>query len=192
MPEPNQPPQEVYVSLTSTINDQLVQKLVNSVSIAINNNIKIVHLFMYSPGGSVPAAVTIYNFLTNIPINLIVYNGGYIASAAAIIYLSGKVRKASPNATFLLHEITFSNTAPMTVEFMKTHIQSIERDGAIIENILRRNTSISDSQIKTLQTSDLIIGAEEAKSINLVHEIGDFVLPPGNQLYNIEMHVSPS
>ena len=185
MTEPNQLPEEIYASLASVIDDSLVQRLVSSFATAINNKVKTIHLFMHSPGGSVSSAVSIYNLLSNIPINIIIYNGGYVASAAVIVYLSGKIRKASANATFLLHEVTFNPSAPMTAEFMKTRVQIIERDSMIIESILRKHVSISDSKLEILKRSDLFIGAEEAKSIKLIHEIGDFVLPPGNQLFNI-------
>ncbi len=179
------PPDEVYASLTSQINEDLVQRVVNCFSVAINNKIKAVHLFMFSPGGMIPAAVAIYNFLSNIPIDLITYNGGYVASSAVLIYLAGKVRRASPNSTFLIHESTLQFSGPMNAEFLKVRSSSVERDNEIVESILRKHISIHNPKGRILGNIDQIIGAEEAKSIKLTHEIADFVLPPGNQLFNI-------
>ena len=64
----NQLPSEIFVSCASPIDDQLVQKMFNTFSIAINNRVKIVNLLIHSPGGYVPSGIAIYNFLSNIPI----------------------------------------------------------------------------------------------------------------------------
>ena len=180
-----QPPEEIFMSFAAPIDDQLAQKLFNAFSLAINNHVKKVNLLMYSTGGYISSGIALYNFLTNIPPEITTYNCGNIASIAVIVYLSGKVRKTSTNATFMFHRTSCSPTIPLGADVMRIRAESAERDDRNTETIWRKHITMTEDQWNVLNKTDLVVGAEEAIKIGLASEIADFKLPESTQLFNI-------
>jgi len=181
----SQAPEEIFMSVASPIDDQLVQKLFNAFSLVINGPVKKVNLLMHSSGGYVSSGIALYNLLTNIPIHITTYNGGNVASIAVLVYLSGKVRKTSANATFMLHKTAFHPATPIPAEIMRIRADNAERDDRNTEAIWRKYITMSDDKWGILERLDLTIGAEEAVAIGLANGIADFKLPEATQLFNI-------
>ena len=185
MEKQNKQPEEVYVTMASFIDDQLVQRVFALFSLLINNNVKTVHLLMQSTGGHVPAGIALYNFLKNIPVNIITYNGGNVASIAVIVYLAGKIRNVSENASFMIHKTSFQFPAPVMAEILEICANNIKRDDANTEAIWKKYITMKDEKWGILKTTDLIIRPEEAVAIGLSHAMGDFALPTGNKLFDV-------
>src|SRR5579859_1867486 len=103
MADAPQLPEEVYLTLTGLVDQDMVKRIFNSFAVAVNGGVKTAHMLIQSTGGMVSEGVAIYNYLRGLPINLITYNGGSVASIAVLVYLSGKTRKASATSTFMIH-----------------------------------------------------------------------------------------
>ncbi|MBI5102526.1 MAG: ATP-dependent Clp protease proteolytic subunit [Nitrospirae bacterium] len=184
MDNQNKIPDEIFVSCASPIDDQLVQNIFKLFSDIIRNNVKTVHLLLHSPGGTVQSGIALYNFLTNIPVNIIMYNGGWVGSSAVLFYLAGKTRKASSNAIFILHKTVHPNTS-LAAKDMKRRANDIERDDTNSEAIWEKHIIIPDDKRRILEQGDVVMDVEEAKATGLVHEIADFRVPAGSQLISI-------
>lgn len=154
-------------------------------SVAINAGVKRVHLLMQSTGGLVDDGIAIYNYLSNLPIEITTYNGGSVQSIAVLVYLAGKVRKASRNASFLIHKTSFGFPVNPTAEMMRLRADAAEHCDKNVDSILRAHINMPDERWALRDRSDIIIAAAEAVGFALVHEIGNFTPPPGCQLYNI-------
>lgn len=101
-------PNNVYAIFCGGIEQGAMQKIVNSLTIAMGAGVKHVHLLFQSAGGYVGDGVFLYNLLRAIPIEVTLYNAGQISSAGIIGYLGAKHRKTTRTATFMLHRSTNS------------------------------------------------------------------------------------
>lgn len=93
--QPSAPtPDDVYASVAGAVDAQMVQRIFNGFSIALNEGVKTVHLLVHSGGGLIGDGIGIYNYLRKLPLNIVTYNGGTVASIAVILFLAAKTRRA--------------------------------------------------------------------------------------------------
>ncbi len=178
-------PKTIYASLAGNVDTQMVQRVFGAFAIAVNEKVETVHLLVHSGGGLIGDGVGIYNYLRNLPLTLVTYNGGTVASIAILIYLAGKQRKASKTATFMLHRSHFTATAPATTDTLEAIANSLRIDDGRIEEILKEHVQLPPDQWKLHEKADLTVTANDALKYGMIHDISDFQVPPDSQLYNI-------
>lgn len=177
-------PQDAYVVFAGTIDQNAVQKMFNSLTGAISANIGHVHLLFQSFGGTVGDGVCLYNFFKFLPINLTIYNSGSVQSIATLAFLGAKNRKASANATFMIHKTRIS-PQHATASVLDAVTDGIRLDDDRTEAIFKNNLTIPRKKWLVHGYADLWFSANDAKEIGLIHEIGDFSPPIGAKVYNI-------
>jgi ATP-dependent Clp protease protease subunit len=128
--------------------------------------------------------ICLYNFFRTFPLDLTIYNAGNVGSIAAIAYLGVKTRKASANATFMIHR-TYANTQAATSSRFETMAKSIRMDDERSEAIMREHLKLSPSQWAALDKDELYFTAKEALEVGFIQEIGDFAPPAGAHVYGI-------
>ena len=174
-----------YATFSGMVGPDASQRFFHAFGMMLNASAKRVHLLIHSAGGNVSDGIAIYNFLTNMPIEIITYNVGAVESIAVLVYLTGKVRKASRNASFLIHKTRFGFVEPATAEMLRRRADGAELSDKNTDLILREHIVMPDHKWAERDRADLILSAEEAKEFTLVHEIADFVPPPGCKLFSI-------
>lgn len=182
---PEQLPEEIYATFAGSIDQHAISRMFGSFPIAINDGVKTVHLLINSLGGFVADGIAAYNYLRNLPLSIVTYNGGSVASIAVIMFLAGQTRKCSPNATFMIHKTTFSMPQAQTAFDLRHRADAAEMDDNNTDSILRSQIHMPDSNWNMRDRCDLTISAQDAKKFGLVHEIADFQPPAGTQLFNI-------
>lgn len=180
-------PKVIYATLGGNVDTQMVQRLFNACSLAVNDGVETVHLLMHSNGGQVSDGIGIYNFLRKLPMNIIAYNGGTVASIAVIIFLAAKQRKASGTATFMIHRTHFGATVPVTSDIAESIGNMLKIDDGRTDGILQEHIKMPPDKWATHQKVELAITAREALDYGLIHEIADFQVPPGNHLFNLNV-----
>ena len=88
---PEHPQKEIWITLTGQIDQSMVKGVFQFAANATHDQIKTVHLLIQSGGGFVSDGICLYNFLKNLPINLVTYNMGNVSSMAVILYLAAKI-----------------------------------------------------------------------------------------------------
>ena len=180
-------PQEIYLSLAGPIDQAMVQRVYNTMAIAVNGGAKIVHLILHSNGGGVADGVALHSYFKSLPLDLCFYNGGTVSSIAVIVFLGARKRYASAHATFMIHK-THSPDKMAATQADRLHALAnsykVEdaRTRLIIETDLPR---LSKERLEHHLDTELPFDATEALECGLITEIRDFVVPPGNQLSNI-------
>ncbi len=180
-----QPPKEIWITLAGQIDQAMVQSVFQFAANATHNQIDTVHLLVQSGGGFVSDGICLYNFLKNLPINLITYNMGNVSSMAVILYLAAKHRVATENATFMIHKTHASPNPGATASMLKEIADSLDIDNARTEAILHENLTLPEEKWVLHQHGNLTFTAKEAMDFALVHELGNFAPPPGAPFYNI-------
>lgn len=177
-------PETIYATLTGTVDAQMVQRVFNAGSIAVNGGVKTLHLLIHSTGGFIGDGIGIYNYLRNLPIALTTYNVGSISSIAVHVYLSGKIRKVSKTATFMLHKSTYTPTVA-TAERLKMSAEGLLIEDQRSESILRENVKLPPEKWQVHERGDLTLTAEESVQFGLAHAIGDWAPPAGARISTI-------
>jgi ATP-dependent Clp protease protease subunit len=178
-------PAEVYATLAGTVNADMTRRVFSGGSVAINSGVKTLHLLIQSTGGFVGDGIGIYNYLRSLPIELVTYNGGSVSSIAVLVYLAGKIRKVSKTATFMIHKSTFTFGTPTTAERLKLATDGLLVEDSRSEAILREHVNLPPEKWEIHERGELTLSAEESVKFGLAHAVADFMLPPGNKLYNL-------
>jgi ATP-dependent Clp protease protease subunit len=190
---PAQPPQpapalpaEIFATLTGDVNADMVRRVFNAGSIAINAKVRKLHLLIQSTGGFIGDGIALHNYLKNIPVEITTYNMGSIMSIAVLVYLVGKVRNVSKTATFMVHKSTAALNMPAAgPDFLKATAESLLIDDARSEAILREHVNLPLEKWRVQERGPLTITAEESVQFGLAHTITDWVLPSGTDLATI-------
>lgn len=101
------------ISHVGPIDDQFVNSI-QRIIISQSNPLTHLTLQISSPGGSVIAGITAYNYLKSLPIDVHTHNLGEVSSAAILPYLAGNIRTAEDVSKFMFHpvEITLDGSLP--------------------------------------------------------------------------------
>ena len=182
-PSPDQPT-EIYLTFAGFIDETAMRALLVYFTQAHRERIGIIHLLIQSPGGAVDTALALYNILTRGTIEVRTYNVGSVDSAAVLVFLAGKQRFASPDATFTMHKTVVQFGMTTAARVVARAVKTKRLDEAS-EAIIRQHVRMPNEKWNVQTTGDLNVSANEAKEFGLIHGIGFFTPPTGTQIYNI-------
>src|SRR5580698_1158212 len=120
-------PPDVYAIFAGPIDQANSGKIVNNITGGTQRGAKHIHVLFQSAGGSVADGVFLYNLFRSLPIEITLYNGGQICSAALVAYLGATHRKTNARGTFMVHRSTF-NPQPATSKNLRHVAQSLALD----------------------------------------------------------------
>jgi len=129
---------------------------------------KDISLYINSPGGSVTAALAMYDTMQYIRCDVATICIGQAASAAAVLLASGAhgKRSALPNSRVLIHQPW--GGAQGQVTDIEIQARELLRIRATLDDILSKHTGQSAEKIHADTERDNIMTAEEAMAYGLV------------------------
>lgn len=169
---------ERIVFLSGAIDDDMANIIIAQLLfLESEDQKKDIKLYVHSPGGSVTAAMAIYDTMNHIKPDVSTICIGIAASAAAIILSSGTKGKrfALPNAEVMIHQVM--GGAEGQASDIAISARHILRTKENLNKILAKNTGKSITQVEKDSDRDYYMVAEEAKKYGLVDE----VLKPKNR-----------
>ena len=167
------------VSLLGEIKPKSIEEVKKEILEALKESQDEVILFVCSPGGSGPYAIHFYEWVLMEKIPLITVASGEVASAALIVFLAGRKRKATSHRWFCVHKggsfkwdclakllrIFAPKRYKEGIELMATYKQKAEE-------IILSETEVPPTKLhQALRKSYWIFDAYEAKEWGLVEEI---------------------
>ncbi len=132
---------------------------------------KEIKLYIHSPGGSVSAAMAIYDTMNHIKPDVATICIGLAASAAAVLLSSGTRGKrfVLPNAEVMIHQVMGGAEGQASdIAISAKHILRIKEN---LNKILAKNTGKSIDQVEKDSDRDYYMTADEARKYGLVDEI---------------------
>lgn len=132
---------------------------------------KDISLYINSPGGSVTAALAVYDTMQYIRCDVSTICIGQCASAAAVLLASGAPGKrfALPNSRILIHQPWGGAQGQVTdIEIQARELLRIRKT---LDEILARHTGQTPEQIHLDTERDNIMTAEEAREYGLVDAV---------------------
>jgi ATP-dependent Clp protease protease subunit len=79
-----------------------LRRVFDAVADMTEDRITTAHILIQSNGGYVSDGICLYNYLSKLPIKIVTYNAGAVASIAVILYLAGRALPAT--ARFMVHK----------------------------------------------------------------------------------------
>ena len=175
------------LSFVDTVNFDSARKLLGAVNAALTDDITDLTLLISSPGGQLIPGFAVYNQLLGIPINFTVHNTGSVNSIANAIFLAGKVRYASPSATFLFHgtQWGFAQATELPRTQLEEILHSLDADEKRLRDILVEKTKLTTQEAANLLASGVTKDAAFALEKGFIDEVIEFTLPAGVPIYQI-------
>jgi ATP-dependent Clp protease protease subunit len=155
----------------------IVDSVANSVIaqllfLASQDSKKDIQLYINSPGGSLTAALAIYDTMQYIKPAVSTVCVGMAASAAAVLLASGEKGKrfALPNSEIMLHQVAVSGVSGEAVE-IEIAAKQIVKLRSKVNQILAHHTGQPLEKIGKDTDRDFYLSAQEAKKYGLIDEV---------------------
>lgn len=136
---------------------------------------KEIKVYINSPGGSVTAAMAIYDTMQYVKPDVITVCIGQAASAAAVLLAAGAAgkRMSLPNARVMIHQVMGGVEGQVRdVEIQTKEMMRIKNQ---INNILVKHTGQNIKKIETDSDRDFFMTPEEAKGYGLIDKVIGFI-----------------
>jgi ATP-dependent Clp protease protease subunit len=179
-------PKIAYLGYCGVIDSAGVTRIAQAINAAVNQQYDNVHMCFSSIGGYVGDGVYLYHHIRSLPIPVTMHNIGTVSSIATTLFVAGEKRLCSPNAIFMMHPVAVgAPTQQLSSAPLVMALEAALADEERTERILRERTKMPDEMLTGRRQRDVYITAQQALECSLVHEIADFSLPPGNQIFQI-------
>lgn len=185
MPDLTGEPRRRFFGFTGMIDDDGASRLASALNLAVNESMDEVHLCISSPGGFVHSGVYVYNHMRALPLKVVAYNTGSVASIAVAVFVGAAERYCSRHGVFMVHPTSFPPQAGMTATLLQSTLAAALADDARTEAILRECANVPEAVLSDRRSKDVYITAQEAVAYGLAHEVREFALPEGNQMLQI-------
>ena len=174
-----------YYGFTGLIEPGSATRIAAALNSAINGGYNEIYLCLSSLGGFVADGVYLYNHIKGLPAKVIIHNTGTVSSIAVAIYTAAKVRYCSQHGVFMIHPTAMPAQENMPAEKLQSSLTAALADDERTENILRERASIPDTVLVERRFKEVYITPKQAVEFGLVHEVNEFVLPKGNEIFQI-------
>ena len=163
---------ERVIFLGGPIDDHVANSIIAQLLFLDNQNSKEdIRIYINSPGGSVSAALAIYDTMQYVKADISTICVGLAASAGALLLTAGAKGKrfCLPNREVLLHQVMGGATGQAAD--VAIHAKQIIKTKDRINKILAKHTGQSLPKIEKDTDRDYFMSAEEAKEYGVVDKI---------------------
>ena len=176
----------IYINFSSEINQHTSEVLMNFLSDNINKGEKEFYILFSSPGGRVINGITLYNYIKSLPAKFIMHNIGIVDSVANVVFLAAEERYANFSSSFLFHGVGFDIPQSNRFELkdIKEKLITIERDQSLIAEIILKRSKIKEEELKNMFLEAAVKNPNEAKELELIHEIKEVKIPEGSKIFS--------
>ncbi|NTW45959.1 MAG: ATP-dependent Clp protease proteolytic subunit [Candidatus Moranbacteria bacterium] len=164
--------QDRIVFLGSAIDDPVANTVIAELLFLDSQNSKEdIRLYVNSPGGSVTAALAIYDTMQHVKAPVSTICVGMAASAAALLLASGAKGKrlALPNSEVMIHQVLGGAEGQATE--VEIHARHILRTRDRLNRILAKHTGQKLGKIEKDTERDYFMTADEAKAYGIVDKV---------------------
>ncbi len=163
---------ERIIFIGSVINDQVANAVIAQLLFLVSQDNKSdIKIYINSPGGSVTAALAIYDTMRYVKCDVSTICVGLAASAATILLSAGKKGKrfVLPNSEIMIHQVMGGVEGQATdIDIHARHILKIKER---LNKILAKHTGQKLAKITKDAERDYFMSAEEAMKYGIVDKI---------------------
>ena len=178
---PSQAPiqQPLVIWFSAQIDQTSTDTLMTALVTAFNQGIRDVTLLLSTNGGNVMNGMTLFNFLTGLPINLTTHNVGNVDSIGNAVFLAGKRRRACAHSTFMYHGVAWGSQGPanLSEHALIEILANVQSDQRRIANLFVERTRLTQETAHGMFVRAETKTAQEALESGIVHEICEVQIP---------------
>lgn len=178
------PKKIAYLGYCGLIDAAGVSKICAHLNVLVNEKYDEGYLCLTSFGGTIGDGIFLYNHIRALPIPITMHNTGTVASIATTLFVAGEPRYCSANAIFQMHPVSVGGQ-PQAWTPLLAALQAAKAEEDRTEAILSSRTKMSPDILSARRQADVHLTAQQALDCGLVHEIREFAVPPGNQIFQI-------
>ena len=160
------------VFLAGPINDAVANTVIAQLLFLESQDAKKdIHLYINSPGGSVSAALAIYDTMQHIKPDVSTICVGLAASSGAVLLTAGEKGKrfALPNSEVMIHQVMGeAGGQAVDIAIQSRHIIRVKDK---LNHIIAKHTGQSVSKVEKDSDRDFFMEAEEAKKYGIIDVI---------------------
>lgn len=157
------------ILLTKTIDDDVASLIVSQLLHLEADNQKDISIYINSPGGSVTAALAIYDIMQYIQSRVTTICFGQACSAASFLFCAGERRLLTRHARILIHQPL--GGAKGQADDLKIYVDEIMRLKDLIIYVYETHTKMKRATVRSLISRDYIMTADEAIAKGIADEI---------------------
>lgn len=157
------------ILLTSPIDDNLSSMIVAQLLHLESDSNQDIYMYINSPGGSITAALAIYDVMQFIKSKVITICFGQACSAASLLLCAGEKRMITKHARVLIHQPIGGSQGQ--AEDLKIYVNEIMRLKKMIVDIYAYHTQMSREEIDKFIDRDYIMEPAEAIERGIIDEV---------------------
>jgi ATP-dependent Clp protease protease subunit len=160
------------IFLGTAIDDTVANVIIAQLLFLEHTDKKDITLYINSPGGSVSAAMAIYDTIQYVRSDVSTVCVGMAASGAAIIMAAGNKGKrfALPNAKFMIHQPIVTGLEGQATD-IEIHANELLRTKKQLNEILAKHTGQKIGKVSIDVERDYFMTAKEARTYGLIDGI---------------------
>lgn len=175
----------VYIKFFAAVNGNSANTLMQVIDQYVNQDIQKIVLLISSPGGTVFHGLSIFNYLSGIPVDVETHNFGSVDSIGVTIFSAGKKRYSVPDARFLLHPVSANLQGSLEEAKLAEIINGVKIDQSNIAASISKATGKTEIEIVEAISKRTTLNPKQAKEFGLIHEIRSDLFPLGAQVVSI-------
>lgn len=175
----------IYIKFFAEVNGNSANALMQLVDQYVNQGFQRIVLLISSPGATVFHGLSIFNYLSGIPLEVETHNFGGVDSIGVTIFSAGKKRYSVPDARFLLHPVSVNLQANLEENKLEEIIKGIKIDQSNIAGSIAKATGKTVEEIIEAISGRTTLSPKQAKDFGLVHAIRSGLFPAGAQVVSI-------
>ena len=129
-----------------------------------------------SDGGNTDQALSLYNYIRELPIPVHMHAIGHVGSAAFPLFLAGEKRSAANTSRFFLHEYDWGFTARQTLHRIQEAIERLKNDIKLTKDIISERAPMIPKCMVDAISGDappIIVEPARAKELEIISDVGE-------------------
>jgi len=172
----------VYLFFEMEINWASFRLLESRVAELVSEGLKELVLVMSTGGGGCGAAVTCYNFLKSLRIDLTTYNICDVNSASLLMFMAGSKRYVVPSGRFLIHPLTYEVNGSFTMSEYADIMENMKSEQSRIAQIYAATLDIPRQKAEALFQHEHWVNADVAVEMKIATQIGSLDIAEGSRI----------
>lgn len=130
-------------------------------------------LFISSGGGDLNVALSFYEMVRLLNINLSTVGLADISSSAVIVFLAGRQRRVTPGSVMLLHQgaLTYRGEVSFSVLDLKDRALAMNAAERRYTEVLVQRTGLSKQRVQRMKARRTMLSAQKMVELGFAHQI---------------------
>lgn len=180
-------PSNYCIRFLAPVNGDKITELLKAVDQIYDEGAESLTLLISTPGGDVFQGLSVYNYLSGMPLEITTHNFGSADSIGVVMFCAGDHRYCVPHARFLLHGVkaNFGNNQRLEETQLVERLKSLQIDMGNIAQAIADNVGKEKDDVFADMLNRTTLYPHEAVEYGLVHEIRSELFPPNAHVHTI-------